>query len=127
MKIAVSGQFTPKPNVSQFAPNSSRFATQKNPDEIVHRGHPYGSKSNVQPLSEGRRKNAEGRNKSRTSAWSVARIQSARKKEECRRKKEEIKTKSTQFLSPALRLFANGGLLRESEVRMQKEEDKMKK
>ena len=123
----------PKQKVTHFATNSARCATQKNPDEIVHRGHLSGSKSNTQPSSEGRkqkfklnqrnlfrphsrclrmpahylslgplgktrikandpqckllrpgpkirqsegrRKNAEGRNISRINAWSVAGIQ----------------------------------------------------
>ena len=51
----------PKQKVTRCATNSARCATQKNPDEIVHRGHLSGSKSNTQPSSEGRRKKAEGR------------------------------------------------------------------
>ena len=58
MKIAVSGQFTPEPNVSQFATNSSRYATQKNPDEIVHRGHLYGETRYVENAGNSFRANS---------------------------------------------------------------------
>lgn len=52
MKIDVDGQFTPDHNVTQFATLPSHYATQKNPDEIVHRGLLSRIRCSTQPLAE---------------------------------------------------------------------------
>lgn len=57
MKIDVGGQFTPDRKVTHFATLPSHCATQKNPDEIVHRGHLTRINGSAQPSGKNRLRN----------------------------------------------------------------------